>query len=104
MSEGPGKATGPQRPPRRKQEAAPAPPPHHDPIPARDELDRRRAAYDACCHRIIDQLDLARQRFDEMPPGSGVADLTDTVIGGLMDLERRITTMRVDLDQLGCRL
>jgi hypothetical protein len=103
MTDGPGKATGPQRKPRVKQEAAP-PPPKHDPIPERDERDRKRAAYDACCHRIIEQLELARERFDEMPQGIRVADLSEDLMSGLMDLEKRITNVRVDLDQIGCGL
>lgn len=98
-----GKATGPQRRPR-KQEGAATPPPITEARDVRTGEQRHRIAYVALLSRIYDQVDLCRARLDDMPDGTYLEVIDEELLGRLMDLEKRLTNVRVDLDQLGCAL
>lgn len=103
-----GKATGPQRVPRVRRAREPA----VEPAPAAAEqaaltsAEKRCQRYEALLARIRDQVEQCGERLDNMPR-HGVeleAEPSDDLLGGLMDLEKRVTNLRVDLDQIGCGL
>lgn len=96
-----GKATGPQRAPRKQAGEASAPPPRHEP----ETTDRRAAAlrsdrYTAALLRMRDEADLVTERLASMPLGDGIG-VSDELLGEMHDLERRLNGVRLQLDQSG---
>jgi len=106
-----GRATGPQRAPRRQRGAKP-------PQAADDQeqggaaeaapltsAERRRVQYGALRARTAQQASELLERLAEMPEGVDLlADPTDDLLHSMMDIEKRATLLRLDLDQLGCAL
>lgn len=102
-----GRASGPQRK-RRKQAGAP-PPAEVQEAPRRasdrTEDQPRYDQYRALTARSFEQVELMLTRFEEMPaPEELRGPPTDEQLGLLMDIEKRVTSLRVDLDQVGCAL
>lgn len=97
MPDGPGRASGPQKQPRR------------DPTPGapdtRTDEDRLRQTYDALRARMTEEAERVAMRLAEMPPGLALRSPPIVEeLAALGDVERRLTLLRVELDQWGCAL
>jgi len=105
-----GRATGPQRAPRRQRGAKPPQADDQEQGGAAEaapstSAERRRVQYGALRARTAQQASELLERLAEMPEGVDLlADPTDDLLHSMMDIEKRATLLRLDLDQLGCAL